>query len=364
MSIVSENITESTKVSRMVNAPDTTVSPLCVLVTGGAGFIGGHTCVALIEAGHDVVVVDDLSAGHLASLERVRAITGVRPALERVDITDANALDAVLVRHPVDAVIHFAARKSVGESTEIPLAYFHTNVGGTATLLAAAERAGVQRIVFSSSCSVYGTTRADYLDESAPTAPTNPYAWSKLACEHMIAQTCHYGTGMRAVSLRYFNPVGAHPSGLLGEVPHGAPRNIMPYLAQVAAGTRERLHVFGADYPTTDGSAIRDYVHVMDIARGHVTALEHVDDRAEMQLFNLGTGRGTSVFELRAAFAAATDHEIPYVVRDRRAGDVPQLAADIGAVQRAWGWSPKYDLATMCADAWRFEVSNPDGYAR
>jgi len=339
-------------------------SPLRVLVTGGAGFIGSHTCVELIEAGHEVVVVDDLSAGHELALDRVREISGTRPVLERVDITDGGAVDAVFARHSVGAVIHFAARKAVGESTEIPLDYFATNVGGTATLLAAARRAGVHRIVFSSSCSIYGSTGADDLDESAPASPANPYAWSKLACEQMIEQACRYHDDTRAVSLRYFNPIGAHPSGLLGEDPHGTPRNIVPYLAQVAVGRRERVQVFGGDYPTPDGSAIRDYVHVVDIARGHVAALDHVADRPGMQLFNLGTGQGTSVLELREAFAAAADRDIPYVVADRRPGDVPRLVADTRAVRRAWGWMPEYDLATMCRDAWRFQRLNPDGYRR
>lgn len=339
-------------------------SPLRVLVTGGAGFIGSHTCVELIEAGHEVVVVDDLSAGHELALDRVREITGTRPLLERVDITDAGAVDAVFARHRVDAIIHFAARKAVGESTEIPLDYFATNVGGTASLLAAARRAGVHRIVFSSSCSIFGSTGAADLDESAPAAPANPYAWSKLACEQMIEQACRYHDDLRAVSLRYFNPIGAHPSGLLGEDPHSTPRNVVPYLAQVAVGRRERLQVFGGDYPTPDGSAIRDYVHVVDIARGHVAALDHVDDQPSMQLFNLGTGQGTSVLELRTAFAAAADRAIPYVVTDRRPGDVPRLVADISAVRRAWSWKPEYDLATMCRDTWRFQEAHPEGYCR
>ena len=340
------------------------IGPQRVLVTGGAGFIGSHTCVELIEAGHEVVVVDDLSAGHELALDRVREITGTRPIFEWVDITDARSLDEVFARHSVDAVIHFAARKAVGESTEIPLDYFETNVGGTAALLAAARWAGVHRIVFSSSCSVFGITGADDLDESAPVAPANPYAWSKLACEQMIEQSCRYHDESRAVSLRYFNPIGAHPSGLLGEDPHGTPRNVVPYLAQVAVGRRERLQVFGGDYPTPDGSAIRDYVHVVDIARGHVAALDHVDDQSGMQLFNLGTGQGTSVLELRAAFAEAAGRDIPYDVVDRRPGDVPRLVADISAVHRAWGWKPEYDLATMCRDTWRFQTSNPDGYRR
>ncbi|HWC23355.1 MAG TPA: UDP-glucose 4-epimerase GalE [Flexivirga sp.] len=334
-----------------------------VLVTGGAGFIGSHTCVELIQSGYDVIAVDDLSAGSAEALDRVHAITGVLPILERVDVTDRHALATVFERHSVDAIIHFAARKAVGESTEIPLSYFHTNVAGTATLLAVAKEAGVTRIVFSSSCSVYGETRAQLLDETAPIAPTNPYAWSKHAAERMIDDGCRYHSDMRAISLRYFNPIGAHPSGLLGEVPVGTPRNVIPYLAQVAGGQRERLNVFGADYPTADGSAVRDYVHVVDIARGHVDALDHIDDHPGMQVFNLGTGEGTSVLELRAAFIEACGRDIPYTVLPRRPGDVPRLVADAGSVREAWGWKPQLDLAAMCRDSWNFQVANPRGYA-
>lgn len=334
-----------------------------VLVTGGAGFIGSHTCVELIDAGHTVIVVDDLSAGYVEAVDRVGEITGTRPVLEVADITDAAAMESVFARHHVDAIIHFAARKAVGESTEIPLEYFHTNVTGTVTLLQAAQRAGVGRMVFSSSCSIYGDTRADTLDEHSPPAPANPYAWTKLACEQLIEQSCHYLDGMRAVSLRYFNPIGAHPSGRLGEDPRGVPRNVVPYLAQVAAGQREQLQVFGGDYPTPDGTAIRDYVHVVDIAKGHVVALGHVDDADGMQLFNLGTGEGTSVLQLHGAFEASANRPIAYQVVDRRPGDVPRLVADISAVQAAWGWSPEYDLAAMCEDSWRFVTENPIGYS-
>ena len=334
-----------------------------VLVTGGAGFIGSHTCVELIQAGYEVVVVDNLLAGHLQALERVEQITGVAPAFERVDITDAAALDAVFQKYDIDAIIHFAARKAVGESVEIPLDYFHTNIAGTATLMAAARRAGVTRLVFSSSCSVYGDTEAETLDETSPTAPANPYAWSKLTCEQMIRQACELHDEMRAISLRYFNPIGAHPSGLLGEDPHGIPRNIVPYLSQVASGQREKLSIFGGDYATPDGTAIRDYVHVVDIARGHVAALDHLDDAPTMQLFNLGTGTGTSVLELHAAFEAASGRTVAYEITDRRAGDVTRLVADTGRVESAWGWAAELTLDDMCRDSWGFQLANPSGYA-
>lgn len=338
------------------------ISSPVILVTGGAGFIGSHTCVELIDAGYRVVVVDDLSNGHRQALDAVKFLTGVGPVLEEVDITDHQAMRGVFARHSIDAIIHFAARKAVGESTEIPFAYFHTNVGGTTTLLAAASDAGVHRVIFSSSCSIYGEASVAPLDEASSPAPTNPYAWTKLVGEQMLEQACRYDDRIRAISLRYFNPIGAHPSGLLGEDPRGVPRNLVPYLAQVAEGRRDHLVIFGDDYPTPDGTAIRDYIHVSDVARGHVTALEHLNDVPGMQLFNLGTGRGTSVLELHSAFEEACGRPIPYVISQRRDGDVSTLVARIDAVQQAWGWSPKFDLAEMCADAWRFQQTNPGGY--
>ncbi|WP_243837895.1 UDP-glucose 4-epimerase GalE [Cumulibacter soli] len=335
-----------------------------VLVTGGAGFIGSHTCVELLDAGHDVLVVDDLSAGFADALDRVGVLTGVRPELEVLDITDTAALCGLFARHAIDAVIHFAARKAVGESIEIPLEYFHTNVTGTISLLRAMREAKVRQLVFSSSCSIYGDTNGTLLDEQSPSAPANPYAWTKLTCEQLIAQECAYGEGMRAINLRYFNPIGAHPSGVLGEQPRGVPRNVLPYLAEVATGEREYLQIFGGDYPTDDGTAIRDYVHVVDVAAGHVAALNHLEDADEPQLFNLGTGVGTSVLELHAQYEREVGRELPYRITERRRGDVPRLVADCSRVQDAWGWHTQYDLAQMCADSWRFMQRNPEGYSR
>ena len=281
-----------------------------VLVTGGAGFIGSHTCVELLAHGHDV--------------------------------------------------IHFAARKAVGESVTIPLEYYHTNVGGTVTLLQAMLDHGVHRLVFSSSCSIYGDTGAGLLDESLPARPTNPYARSKWMCEQVIADAVVRRPELAAVALRYFDPAGAHPSGLLGEDPRGAVTNVFPLLVQVAAGRRERLQIFGGDYPTPDGTAVRDYVHVVEIADGHRIALDRLEPG--MRVLNLGTGVGTSVRQLVAAFAQASGRPVPHDVVDRRPGDVAELVADPTLVQRKWGWRARLDVAAMCRDAWRFQQRHPEGY--
>lgn len=338
------------------------IQKLTVLVTGGAGFIGSHTCVALIERGHEVVVVDDHSNSSPAALERVRELTGVSPTLYRLDLLDRAALSEVFARHPIDVVIHFAAKKAVGESTQIPLDYFDINIGGTTGLLRVMREHGVRRMVFSSSCSIYGEAQPRPLAETDPQGPTNPYAWSKWVCEQLVAQACELHPELRVTALRYFNPIGAHPSGLLGESPKGPIHNVMPYLMRVADGSLPELGVFGDDYPTPDGTAQRDYIHVVDVADGHVAALDHIDDAAGMQVFNLGTGVGTSVLELRAAFAAASGREIPHRIQGRRAGDVSTLIADPGMVAQAWGWRTTLDLDDMCRDAWRFQTRNPRGY--
>ncbi|MFI8290230.1 UDP-glucose 4-epimerase GalE [Streptomyces sp. NPDC085614] len=337
--------------------------PTTVLVTGGAGFIGSHTCVELLENGYEVVVVDDHSNSSPEALERVAKIAG-RPlaAVYRADLRDRRALDAVFEAHPVDAVIHFAAKKAVGESVEIPIAYYDINVGGTTALLSAMHAHGVHRLVFSSSCSIYGNATKVPLTEGDPAAPTNPYATTKWICEQVLADMCRRLPELSVLALRYFNPVGAHPSGRLGEDPRGVPNNIMPYLAQVAVGRREGLTVFGDDYPTPDGTGVRDYIHVVDVAEGHRRALEHLGDASGMRVFNLGTGVGSSVLDLVRAFERASGRPIPYEVTGRRAGDVAELVADAGAVAAAWGWTATRDLAAMCEDAWRFQELNPAGY--
>ncbi|MFE1440307.1 UDP-glucose 4-epimerase GalE [Streptomyces sp. NPDC058739] len=339
-------------------------TPSTVLVTGGAGFIGSHACVELLDHGYEVIVVDDYSHSSPQVLTRVERIAGrFVGAVYELDIRDRRALSAVFDRHSVDAVVHFAAHKAVGASTRMPVPYYDVNVGGTTALLTAMHEHNVRRLVFSSSCSLYGETGGGPLDESTPARPTNPYARSKWLCEQILADVCRHWPEFVVLSLRYFNPVGAHPSGLLGEDPGGTPDNLMPYIAQVAVGRRERLQVFGGDYPTPDGTAIRDYLHVMDTVEAHRVALDHLNDTPGMQVFNIGTGTGSSVLDVAAAFGSASGRAIPYEIVDRRPGDVAALVADAGAVERAWGWRPTRDLFTMCRDAWHFQQLNPRGYA-
>ncbi|WP_329335214.1 UDP-glucose 4-epimerase GalE [Streptomyces sp. NBC_01352] len=338
--------------------------PSTVLVTGGAGFIGSHACVDLLDHGYEVIVVDDYSNSTPQVLTRVERIAGrFVGAVYELDIRDRRALSAVFERHAVDAVVHFAAHKSVSGSTRTPVEYYDTNVGGTTALLRTMQEHGVHRLVFSSSCSVYGDADDGPLDESTPVRPTNPYAASKWLCEQILADVCRRRPEYTVMCLRYFNPTGAHPSGLLGEDPRGEPDNLMPYIAQVAVGRRERLRVFGHDYPTPDGTAIRDYIHVMDTVQAHRVALDHLADAPGMHVYNLGLGRGSSVLDVVAAFSATCGRAVPYEFAPRRPGDVAELVADAGAVARAWGWRPALDLADMCQDAWRFQRLNPDGYA-
>ncbi|MGA5068958.1 UDP-glucose 4-epimerase GalE [Streptomyces exfoliatus] len=334
-----------------------------VLVTGGAGFIGSHACVELLRAGHEVVVLDDHSNSCPESLERVAKIAGRPIAAAHVgDVRDRRSLDTVFTSHPIDAVIHFAAKKAVGESVRIPLTYYDINVGGTTALVAAMHDHGVHRLVFSSSCSVYGDATTVPLTEESRVAPTNPYATTKWTCEQILADLCRHVPELRVLALRYFNPAGAHPTGLLGEDPRGVPNNIMPFLSQIAVGRRDELSIFGADYPTPDGTGVRDYIHVVDVAEGHRVALDHIDDEPGMRVFNLGTGRGASVLELVRAFEEASGRPIPYRVTERRPGDVAELVADPAKVSAAWGWNARRDVASMCRDAWNFQRQNPRGY--
>jgi UDP-glucose 4-epimerase len=338
--------------------------PQTVLVTGGAGFIGSHTVVELLDHGHEVIVLDDFSNSSAAALDAVRKVAG-RPlaAVHVTDLRDRRALDAVLSAHPIDAVVHFAARKAVGESTRIPLDYFDVNIGGTTALLRAMHEHGVNRLLFSSSCSIYGDTTTLPLDEDSPARPANPYARSKYVCEQLLADACEHHPELSVVALRYFNPIGAHPSGLLGEDPAGVPNNVLPYMAQVAVGRLDELPVFGADYPTPDGTCVRDYIHVADVADGHRVAVEHLDDEAGLRVFNLGTGTGVSVLELVEEFGRAVGRPIPHRIEGRRPGDVPVLVADPSRIADAWGWRTTRDLTAMCADAWRFQHAHPQGYA-
>ena len=332
-----------------------------ILVTGGTGYIGSHTVVALLDAGHPVVVVDDLSNSKPSVLDRIQHICGRAPEFRQVDVRDRAALEAVFSDYAIESVIHFAGKKAVGESVARPAWYYEHNVGGSAILLDVMRAAGVRRLVFSSSATVYGNPRGVPIAEDAQLCATNPYGRSKLMVEEMLADVAASEPGWRIARLRYFTPVGAHVSGLIGEDPAGSPNNLMPYIAQVAVGRRERLSVFGGDYPTPDGTGVRDYIHVLDLARGHVDALRYLDDHDGMLTVNLGTGRGTSVLELVAAFEHASGCRIPHVIAPRRPGDIPECYADPTLARTLLGWQAELGLARMCADAWRWQQLNPNG---
>ena len=333
-----------------------------VLVCGGAGYIGSHTCVVLVERGHEVVVADNFCNSSPVVLDRLAQLTGRALDARNIDVRDAAALAALFAGQRFDAVIHFAALKAVGESCEQPLAYFDNNISGTITLLQAMRDAGVGRLVFSSSATVYGEPQAVPIDEDAPLSSTNPYGRTKLVMEQLIGDVCAADPGLQAISLRYFNPVGAHPSGLIGEAPNGVPNNLMPYICQVAAGKRERLQIFGGDWPTVDGTGVRDYIHVMDLARAHAHALEALEGVRGHLPLNLGVGRGISVLQLLRAFEAASGREIAYRIVERRTGDVAEVYADPSRAERLLGWRAELDVDAMCRDAWRWQSANPDGY--
>ena len=333
-----------------------------ILVTGGAGYIGSITTVALIERGWRPVVLDSFVNSHPAVIDRIQRLTGVPVALVRADLRDAAALDRVFAEHRIDAVVHFAGLKAVGASVTQPLAYHDVNVGGSVTLLRAMERAGVTRCVFSSSATVYGAAARMPLTEDCPCAPTNPYGRSKWMVEQILADQVRAAPGWSVAVLRYFNPVGAHPSGELGEDPQGTPANLMPFLAQVAVGRQRALRVFGDDYPTPDGTGVRDYLHVMDLADGHVRALDLLLRTTGLHTVNLGTGRGHSVLELHAAFQAACGRPLPIERALRRAGDIAACWADASRADALLGWRAGRSLVEMCADTWRWQSRHPHGY--
>ena len=333
-----------------------------VLVCGGAGYIGSHTCVALAERGHEAAILDNFSNSSPTVLARIAALTGRAPALHRVDIRDARALADVFAQGRFDAVIHFAALKAVGESCEKPLAYFDNNIAGTLVLLQAMRDAGVSRLVFSSSATVYGEPDAVPIDEDAPLSATNPYGRTKLVAEQLIGDVCAADPALRAISLRYFNPVGAHPSGTMGESPSGVPNNLMPYVCQVAVGRRAQLQVYGGDWPTVDGTGVRDYIHVMDLAEAHVHAIERIDGVRGHLPLNVGVGRGISVLQLVRAFEAASGRTVPYRIVERRQGDVAEVYADPARAADVLGWRAQRDVDAMCRDAWRWQSMNPAGY--
>ena len=333
-----------------------------ILVTGGAGYIGSHTCVALIKAGYKPLVYDNLCNSSAESLARVERITGVRPDFIKADIRDASALDSAFNAHDVQAVIHFAGLKAVGESVDKPLSYYDNNVGGTVALLQAMQRTGLRTIIFSSSATVYGDPASVPIREDFPLSATNAYGRSKLMIEEILGDLHRAEPQWRIARLRYFNPVGAHESGLIGEDPLGIPNNLMPYVTQVAVGRLPRLRIFGGDWPTVDGTGVRDYIHVMDLAEGHVAALRHVLAHDGMFTVNLGTGRGYSVLQMVQAFGRSIGRELPYDIVARRPGDIAECWADPAAAERLLGWKTKRGLDTICADAWRWQQGNPQGY--
>lgn len=336
-----------------------------ILVTGGAGYIGSHTCVELLQRGQRLVIADNFSNSCPQVIDRIENITNVRPSVATLDLRDAAAVEGMFAGSDFDAVIHFAALKAVGESCQRPLDYFENNICGTINLLQAMRRHGVGQLVFSSSATVYGDPAQVPVREDAPLQVTNPYGRSKLVMEQLIEDAAGADPELRAINLRYFNPVGAHSSGLIGEDPNGIPNNLMPFLCQVAVGRLDKLRVFGDDWPTVDGTGVRDYIHVMDLARAHADALEFLarrEDAVRVRALNLGTGRGTSVLQLLHALQRAVGRPIRYEVAPRRAGDVAAIYADPGLAQSLLGWRAELGVDAMCADAWRWQSRNPNGY--
>ncbi|KXJ43316.1 MAG: UDP-glucose 4-epimerase [Alcanivorax sp. Nap_24] len=333
-----------------------------VLVTGGAGYIGSHTVLLLLEAGRRVLVLDNLSNSSREALERVAAITGKRAEFVEGDIRDTALLDRLFQEHRIGSVIHFAGLKAVGESVAQPLRYYDCNVTGSLRLLEAMDRAGVRNLVFSSSATVYGDPASVPIREDFPLSATNPYGATKLHIEDMLRDLHRADPRWSVALLRYFNPVGAHESGRIGEDPNGEPNNLMPYVAQVAVGKREQLRVFGDDYDTPDGTGVRDYIHVMDLAEGHLAALDALARDGGLITTNLGTGRGYSVLEMVRAFAAASGREVRYQIAERRPGDVASCYADPAHAKQVLGWEAKRGIDTMCADHWRWQSENPNGY--
>jgi UDP-glucose 4-epimerase len=349
-----------------------------ILITGGAGYIGSHTAVSLMEAGHKVIIVDNLCNSSPRVLDRLHQLRGDAFEFVQADVRDGAALDRVFVQHPVNSVIHFAGLKAVGESVAQPLRYFDNNVGSAVSLLQAMDRANVRRIVFSSSATVYGDPEQVPTPEAADLKAadelgaavrarglkaTSPYGRTKLICEDMLRDLQHADSRWQVAILRYFNPVGAHPSGLIGEAPTGVPNNLMPYITQVAAGQRDYLSIFGNDYPTPDGTGVRDYIHVMDLARGHVAALDHLANGQQSITVNLGTGRGVSVKQLVDTFARVSGRAIACRHVSRRPGDVATCYADTTLARETLGWQAEHDITRMCEDSWRWQSMNPTGYA-
>lgn len=335
---------------------------MAILVTGGAGYIGSHTCIELIEAGYEVVIVDNLSNSCELAVKRIEEITGASVTFYQVDIADKEALEDIFEKEDIDSVIHFAGYKAVGESVEKPLSYYSNNVTGTLVLLEVMNQHKVKNIVFSSSATVYGNPKTVPIMEDFPLSVTNPYGRTKLMIEEILQDVYVSDNEWNIILLRYFNPIGAHKSGLLGEDPKGIPNNLLPYIAQVAVGKLEALGVFGDDYDTIDGTGVRDYIHVVDLAAGHVKAIKRLEEKAGVSIYNLGTGKGYSVLQVLHAFEKACGKKLKYVIKPRRAGDIPTCYADPSKARAELLWEATRDIDEMCEDSWRWQSMNPNGY--
>lgn len=333
-----------------------------VLLTGGAGYIGSHTAVELIDAGHEVVIVDDLSNSNEKVLERLKIITGKDIKFYKADVADSDKLDEIFDENKIDAVIHFAGFKAVGESVRKPLEYYENNLCTTFNLIEKMKKYNVKNLVFSSSATVYGVPKQVPLIEGMDTWCTNPYGWTKFMNERILIDISNAEPDMSIILLRYFNPIGAHKSGLIGENPNGIPNNLMPYISQVAVGKLKELSVFGNDYDTKDGTGVRDYIHVVDLAKGHVKAIEFAEKNNGVEIFNLGTGVGYSVLDIVEAFKKANNVEVPYKIVERRPGDVAECYADSSKAKELLGWTAEKTLEDMCMDTWNWQVNNPEGY--
>jgi UDP-glucose 4-epimerase len=335
---------------------------MAILVTGGAGYIGSHTCIELLQAGYELIVIDNYSNSQPEALKRVRELAGRDFKFYEVDLLDETAVGQIFANHSIEAVIHFAGLKAVGESVRKPLHYYHNNITGTLVLCAAMQQYGVRRLVFSSSATVYGMPERMPISEDFPLSATNPYGSTKLMIEQMLRDLHVADPSWSVALLRYFNPIGAHSSGRIGENPNGNPNNLMPYISQVAVGKLAELGVFGSDYPTVDGTGVRDYIHVVDLAQGHLKALGMLLGTTGIDAFNLGTGIGYSVLELVKAFEQASDRKVPYRINDRRPGDVAICYADPSKAERELGWKAERGIEQMCIDTWRWQSNNPNGY--
>ncbi len=334
-----------------------------ILVTGGAGYIGSHTCVELLNAGYDVIVVDNLYNSNEKAIERIETITNKKVKFYKEDILDKEAMNTIFDENKIDAVIHFAGLKAVGESVQKPVEYYTVNIGGTLNLVDVMRKHNVKNIIFSSSATVYGEPAQIPITEECPKGTcTNPYGWTKWMLEQILSDVHTSDSEWNVILLRYFNPIGAHESGLIGEDPKGIPNNLLPYVAQVAIGKLKCVGVFGNDYNTPDGTGVRDYIHVVDLAKGHVKALDKINQKAGLKVYNLGTGKGYSVLDVIKAFSKACGHDIPYEIKPRRAGDIAECYSKCDLAKEELGWSAQYDLDDMCASSWKWQSQNPNGY--